>query len=85
MSVFKFDWWGILGIVIIFGTWMAVNWSIIAQDSVINLLGQLAAAFFLAIEAFRPLTQRSTLIKVSIHILWVLFVIIAIADYVPQF
>lgn len=85
MTVPKFDWWGIVGLTIILLTWFMVSWSLILQDSIVNLFGQLTGALFLAIEAFKSSAHRSVLIKVSMHILWILFVVIAIADYTPQF
>ena len=85
MTLPKFDWWGIVGLIIILLTWFMVSWSLILQDSIVNLLGQLTGALFLAIEAFKSSANRSVFIKVSMHILWILFVVIAIADYTPQF
>ena len=85
MSLFKFQWWGILGAMILLVSWNLVNWSVFTQDSVANLLVQLVGTLFFAIEAFRPATKRSTFIKASMYILSALFLIIAIADYVPQF
>ncbi|MES2748990.1 MAG: hypothetical protein V4606_01170 [Patescibacteria group bacterium] len=85
MSLFAFQWWGIIGVMILLISWNLVNWSVIAQDSGLNLLIQLAGSVFFTIEAFRPTVRRSTFIKGSMYVLSFLFFVIAIADYVPQF
>lgn len=85
MSLFKFQWWGIIGVMILLVSWNLVNWSFIAQDSVLNLGIQLVGTLFFVIEAFRPTTKRSTFIKVSMYILVITFLVIAVADYMPQF
>jgi hypothetical protein len=81
MKSYKLDRIGVIGVLIILVTWSLVSFSFIEPNSIINFIGQLVGAAFLAQEAFTQGKNRTPLMVVATHVLWVLIVIIALGDY----
>jgi hypothetical protein len=72
---------GVIGVVIILGTWSLVTFSVIGSDSLINFVGQLIGATFLAYDAYTERHKRTKLMIIATHVLWLLIVLIALGDY----